>query len=255
MPPAQPPFGPRQPREENTAALDPALSVLGAFFRALLEHYCGPAWKSIAPNEPIVRVLSVGHDPEDIDFHDGMVPLLALWRDHDGAPARLDDSSAQQSSLVNVLWILPPADEQKLAARSPFFNLFTKAMLIAFQNERDPSWVREEDAADPAARTYGSWAFGLAGLDGWTYGGTKRVPVQVPTGGETRPFPAYLATWTILESSENDPTAFGSTIAGVRVGTEPTEIRIDLTDRAPTEQDPEVLTRLSAVAAPPPEDT
>jgi hypothetical protein len=92
--------------------------------------------------------------------------------------------------------------------------------------------------------------WGLAGIDGWNYLGLERVPVVVPTGGDKQSFPAYLATWTILESTDNDPAAFGSTINGVRVGTERTAIRFDTTDRAATEADPEVLVRQSALVPP-----
>jgi hypothetical protein len=88
LPAPPPPFGPSRPDEPNTAALDPALSILGQFFHALLEYYCGPAWDSIAPGEPIVRVLSVGFDPEDLDFSpESTRPLLALWRDKDAPHA------------------------------------------------------------------------------------------------------------------------------------------------------------------------
>lgn len=247
MLPAVPPaFAPTSTNEGNSEALDPALAVLGAFFRAVLEHYCGPAWKSIAPREPVVRELIVGHDPEDWDFHEGMLPVLALWREHDGVPTRLDDGNAQQSSLVNVLWICPPADEQKLGARSPFFNAFTKALLLAFKNERDPCWVRHEDEANLTSRTYGSYVWGLAGIDNWSYLGTKRVPVQIANGEGNDAYSGYLATWTILESSETDPAALESVINGERVGVEPTEIAFNLTDRA-TANPADVLVRQSAL--------
>ncbi len=254
--PAPPPsFAPTLPEHDTGETLDPALATLGAFFQAMLERYCGPAWQSIAPSEPIVKTLRVGFDPEDLDFSEDMVPMLALWREHDGVPTRLDDDSAQQSSLVNVLWVAPPADEQKLAARSPFFNAFSKAMLLAYKNERDPCWIRPEDEASDAARAYGSYVWGLAGIDGWTYNGTKRVPVQVPTGDRSQQFSAYLSTWTILESSVSDPSELGSVIDGVRLGTAPTEIGFDLTDRAPTDEDPTVLVRQSAlIPASAPED-
>lgn len=230
MPVPPPSFGPTRPGESNTASLDPALSILGAFFKAMLEHYAGQAWAAIAPKEPVVRVLSAGHDPEDIDFSDNDTPLLALWRDGATTPTRLDDGNAQQSSQVSVLWVAAPADEQKLAARSPFFNAFSKAMLLAYQNERDPCWIRRGEETNVISRTYGSYVWGLAGIDGWSYLGTERTELMVQTGGQSQPFPGYLARWTILESTDNDPEAFCSTIAGERVGSEETVIRFDVTD-------------------------
>lgn len=254
MPAPAPPFGPEQPSAQNSATLDPALSVLGAFFKAMLEHYCGDEWENIAPGEPLIRKLSIGHDPEEFDVSDNDLPFLGLWRENDGEPTRLDDVNAQQSTLVNVLWIAPPSDEQKLAARSPFFNAFTKTMLLAYQRERDPCWIREEDRQSDTARAYGSYVWGLAGLDGWKYSGTKRVPVQLPTGARAEMYAGYLATWTILESSETDPALWGSVSDGERIGVTPAEIYFDETDRAATEENPEVLVRQSAlIPADPPE--
>jgi hypothetical protein len=247
--PAPPPaFGPRLPNEPDVAPIqDPALDVLGQFFRAILEFYCGEAWKSIAPSEPVVRVLSIGHDPEELDFSDNDVPLLALWREHDGVPTRLTDGNSQAASVVHVMWVAAPADEQKLAARSPFFNAFQKAMLLAYHQQRDPCWVRLGEEDNIVSRTYGSYVWGLAGLDGWTYNGSKRVPLVVPVGsGDPQIFPGYLAAWTILESTEADPAAYGSTINGVRVGTGVTSVDFNLTDRTPTEEDPDVFVRQHA---------
>lgn len=245
LPVPAPPFGTTQPDERNSQALDPALNTLGAFFKALLEHYCDAAWSAIAPAEPIVRVLSVGHDPEDLDFHDGMLPLLALWREHDGQPVRLQDGNTQAPSIVNVLWVAPAADEQKLAARSPFFNVFCKVMQHAFQQERDPCWIKPGEEDDVVARTYGSYVWGHAGIDNWNYSGTRRVPVVIPTARERETYPGFLALWTIQESTTSDPAAYGSTIDGVRVGTGDTSVFFNLPDRDP--DDPDALIRQSAL--------
>ncbi len=232
LPAPSPPFGPTRPDEQNTAALDPALTVLGAFFKALIERYCGDAWAAIAPGEPVVRKLVVGHDPEDLDFSDNDTPLLAVWRENETGANRLTDANGQQSTQVNVMWVPAPADEQKLAARTPFYNVFTKAMLLAYANERDPCWIRRGDESSEAARAYGSPVMRHAGIDGWSYSGTRREQLVIAVAGQQYAFPGYLAAWTILESTENDPTAFGSTIDGVRIGSERTAIHIDITDKA-----------------------
>jgi len=230
MPLPAPPFAPTQPDQANSAALDPALDVLGAFFKAMLEHYCGEAWSSVAPGEPIVRVLSTGHDPEELDFSDAQLPQLALWRESDGNPHRLADGNVQSASAIHVLWVAAPADEQRLAARSPFFLGFVNVMKTAFQQERDPCWVRDADVNDVVSRTYGSYVFGLAGIDNWTYDGARRVPVHVANGSGNDLFQGYLASWTILESTSTSPSQWGSTINGTRVGNEAAEIYFDLTD-------------------------
>lgn len=244
MPAPPPGFAPTLPNDDTVApVLDPALDVLGQFFKALIEHYCGPAWQAIAPGEPIVRKLSIGHDPEDLDFDPACdTPLLALWRDAEGKPSRLTDGHAQSNTTVNVLWVLPQAAEQTLAARAPFFNVLHKAYLLALEHERDPCWIKPGEESNVVARTYGSYVWGHAGLDGWDYLGLQRVPVVVPTGGESQSHPAYLATWTIQESSESDPTAFGSTVDGTRIGTERTSIAANITTATDiAEDDPEPL--------------
>jgi hypothetical protein len=249
LPAPAPPFGPLRPDDTNTAILDPALNVLGAFFRALIEHHCAEAWSNIAPGEPLVRTLFVGYDPEELDFSgESDTPCLALWRENEGAATRLADGVAQKSTEVHVMWIAPPANEQVMAARSPFYNALSNAFLLAYANQRDPCWVRHGDEANHAARTYGSYVWGHAGIDGWTYAGLQRDPIAVPAGEGVRPhlYPAYLARWTILESTENDPAAFGSTIAGTRIGTERTAIRFDVTDMAGDD----ALVRQSALVPP-----
>lgn len=248
MPASAPPFGPQRPDEPNVAALDPALSILGAFFKALIEHHCATAWSSIAPGEPLVRRLFVGYDPEDLDFSgESDTPCLALWRENEGQPALLIDGSAQKSTDINVHWIAPPANEQVMAARSPFYNALSSAFLLAYQNQRAPCWIRRGDEASAAARTYGSYVWGHAGIDGWSYAGLARAPIVVPAGEGVAPhtYPGYFARWTILESTQNDPAAFGSTINGVRVGTERTSIAFDLIEAG---EDP--LVRQSAVIPP-----
>lgn len=237
--------------------LDPAVGIMGAYLKAIFEHYCGPAWARIAPKQPVVATLATGRDPEEVAFSPTMLPLLAVWREHDGTPQRHDDGCVQAPSAISVLWVAPPGDDQRLATRSPFFNTFVKAMQIAYQRcvegQGDPCYVRPEDEGDAASRTYGSYVWGLAGIDSWTYNGTKRTPVQVGAGEGQQPqkYVGYLASWTILESTQTDPALLGSTINGVRVGTEPTSIRFDVTDRAPVdENDTDYLVRQSGLVPP-----
>lgn len=257
MPAPAPRFGPASPDENVDETLDPAVAILGAFFKAVLERYCGSAWDSLAPKEPIVRVLKTGHNPEDLDFSPSMLPLLAVWREHDGTPQRHDDANVQAPSSINVLWVAPPGNDQKLAARSPFFNAFVKAMQTAYQRciegQGDPCYIRRGEEDNVVSRTYGSYVWGLAGIDSWSYLGTKRAPVQVGVGEGQKPqtYTGYLASWTILESTSTDPSQLGSTINGVRVGVEPTSIQFDLIDRAPVdESDTDLVVRQSGYVPP-----
>lgn len=256
MPAPPPAFGQAQPDQQNSETMDPALQTLGEFFRAMLERYVGPAWANVAPSEDVVKTLKAGFDPEELDFVADETPTLALWRDGAVSPSKIADGYAQGVATIQVLWIAPPTDDQRMAARSPLFNAFDKTFLLALANERDPCWIKVGEEQDVTSRAYGSYVWGHAGIDSWSYGGLRKVPVVVPAGGDTQEFVGYLATWTITESTHVDPSQWGSTIDGERVGVEPTEIRFDETDRAPVDDDDhDYLVRQSAlIPAETPED-
>jgi hypothetical protein len=112
-------------------------------------------------------------------------------------------------------------------------------------------WIKPGEQDNVVARTYGSYVWGHAGIDGWNYGGTKRVPVVIAAAGEQYQYAGYLATWTIQESTSTDGSAFGSTINGQRVGVEPTSLLLNLTTSTDvTEDDPPPLVVQQALIGP-----
>jgi hypothetical protein len=206
------------------------LDILAEYFAAVVRHYFGDAWTSVAPNEPVIRTVSK-HDPEETDFSEKQLPLLCVWREADVTPNKLGDLVGESQSQVRILWVPPPATQDKKHKRHSFFNAFDKAIRFAVQNGRDPSWVYPADVADPAptgqalkvktaAEYYGSDVYALAGISWWTLQNVNRVPVQVPTEQARLTYPAYLATLLVAETTDSDPVAFG----GV-----PTEFEVALT--------------------------
>lgn len=216
------------PASDDDSLGDPGLDVLGAYFRQILETYLGDAWIAVAPEEPVVRVLAKDN-PEERDFNENDLPLLCVWRQEVTGPNRSAESFEENVETLSILWVPAPTTQVKGARRSPFFNAFKSAISSAILHGRDQSYVHASDSAllstDPlrhAAEAYGSDVMHLAGLDTWRLRRFQRVPVDVPTGGDTLSYPAYLATLEITESTNSDWT-------NAAWGTEPTVIRFDLT--------------------------
>lgn len=200
---------------------DPALDIVGAYLRAVLQTFLATKWASLAPNEPVVRTLNF-HDPEELDFRERDLPLLVLWKERalGDEPRRIADGWTESHKTVHVLWIPPPTTQTRGSTRFPFFNDFASVIEWAVHHERHPSYVHASEVADPAAIAYGSDVLALARIDQWIYRGTQRAPVEVGTGTGALSYPAYLATLTVVESTLVDNTAWG---------TEPTVIQFDLT--------------------------
>lgn len=221
------------PASESNAVGDPGLDVLADYFAAILRFYLATAWQAVATAaEPVVRVISKD-DPGERDFHEGDLPLLCVWRSEDTSPTRLSDAHQETNDTLNVLWIPPPTTQIFGRERSPFFAAFKKAVSLAVQQERDPCYLHEIDAArgqhDPQrheAESYGSDVHELAGLDGWRIRRFQRVPVDVPTDDGVFSYPGYLAQIQIYETSGLD---FSPATRGIY----PTKVAIDVVTPGP----------------------
>lgn len=198
---------------------DPGLEVLADFFRTVLSTYLETAWRSVAPAEPVVRSVYT-HDPAELDFRANDLPLLCVWPERDARPKRLADGYHEAETTLQVLWMPPPVPQHRGSPRFPFFSGFDKVMHLVALNERDRSWVHEDDAADAAALAYGSDLHAHAGIDWWLLNSVQRVPVEVPSPGGNDAYPSYLATWTIAEATDTDNST---------LGVHPTVIRFDET--------------------------
>ncbi len=205
---------------ESDALGDPALDVLASFFRAIIEHWVGSVWLNRAPNEPIIRGEVYKHDPREANFSPNDLPVLVIWREADNAPKRLAEGYQETESLLQVLWVLPPATQVKSSQRHAFFSAFDKAINLAVLQERDPAWVHPSDVAGPgadaedlardaAAHAYGSDVLSHTAIDWWRVQSVTRTPVDIPVGNGVHRHQGYLASLRIGETTQTDPSVSG----------------------------------------------
>lgn len=194
---------------DGAVIADPGLAVLGEFFRTILEHYASAAWTSAVPADfSVVKTLSF-HDPEEMNFWIGDLPLLSVWRDDDKKTAKLTVEHRESTSQLHVLWVMPPLNQIHSSKTHSFFNAFKKIMEEIAQNGRDPCWIAEGDASE-AGRAYGSDVLELAGLDRWDLTASRRVPVEIPIDGtRAQSHTGYMVTFDLVETTYTDPEAFG----------------------------------------------
>lgn len=206
------------PAAATDSLTDPALDILGDYFRAVLTAWLSTAWLARAPGETVVRTLEK-HDPEELDFSVNKLPMLCLWRERETEAVKVADAYDESESELNILWVLPPAPQTKDSRRYPFFNGFASAIKLAVKLGRHPSYVHASEAADAGAIAYGSDVLKLAAIDRWRRGAILRT--QVTVEGLNRPLMGYLATVLLTESTVMDPSVNG---------VEPTVIYGDITD-------------------------
>ncbi len=128
------------PVQAATAVVtDPALGVLVDYFGTILTANLAAAWAVFAPNEPIVR-NRYSRDPSPDDFDTKKLPALYAWRDSQTNDITGDDI-AQDTSIVSILWVYPPAPQYKQAVRLAVQNGLTAALGRAIFKGRDPSWI------------------------------------------------------------------------------------------------------------------
>ena len=196
---------------------DPALGVLRDYFQAVITAWLRDAWLAVAPNEAIVR-STYTHDPEELDFTEHDLPVLCVWLDRDAQPKRLADGYQEAENILNILWVLPPTPHEKGSVRFPFFAGFNKAISFAVLRERDPAYVHPDDAGAVSAVAYGSDVLKHAGLDWWRLRQPiSRVPVEIDVrGAGDFTYAGYLASLTVGETNETDPSAYGVHPFGLR---------------------------------------
>jgi hypothetical protein len=194
---------------------DPAIDILADFFETVLTADLKSAWESRVLNEPVVRRV-YKYNPEEADFCTDDLPLLCVWRDDDNSPRKSMDVHTEIDANFMVLWIPPPADQQNLSSRHPFFSAFDHCMAHAVQMERHPAWKHpsEVTSTNPdtvaEANAYGSNVLRMANIDRWQLQSIKRIPVVVPVqGNREAQYPGYLAAISAIESTVTDPTAYG----------------------------------------------
>lgn len=142
---------PTEPPAPEQPAGDPALVRLLAFTRAAISASCESAWAAVATSrEPVVRTAHA-YDPESVHFAEKDLPALFGFRPRqtfatEGAPLDFLTSS----SSVSLLWIPAPTTQLRDTLRATIVNAIAKAVAVALQRGRIPSWVDDGDT-DPKA--------------------------------------------------------------------------------------------------------
>ncbi len=140
---------------------DPLLGYLGDFLKSVMEFHCADLWASMAPNTPIVKLVST--DSPEAGFNEQWLPTLFVFRP--GRETRevietfeqvADDYRFQKGRLA-VRWIMPAADQQHRRRRDQIIDTLRKAIDAVIHIGRHPSWIVPGDT-DALSPTYDSHA-------------------------------------------------------------------------------------------------
>ena len=196
---------PLAPPEGDEPVSDPALMVLLSYLKAFLttDQNASLAWqvKGVSPsNPPVLGIFP--WDPEENLFNANNLPALFLWRE-DGTDEWMADDYFVTSDTLKMLWVFPgPGTPENQAIRVPFANGIGKAIKVAIERGRTPSWKQPDDD-DPVAETEGSFLGKYLG--GWSLFDTRwrrtHVVEKSRDGNRTYgTYPAIEIQWTLMES-------------------------------------------------------
>ncbi len=200
LPPSAPATG--------VAVTDPALSLVGSYFQAILNTHAQAAWNAVCPPISGLAVQSGGtnevpvcksvftHDPDEEAFNERDLPALYLWRSQGEQPTWQAEDYRITPDTWTALWIVAPAQQASRRIRRPFWNGIYKLLDRAIEAQRDPAFFWADDT-DPLAPTVDAVADAIklsfsaplvdttysgASLDGTTGARLFATP-QVPTVG------------------------------------------------------------------------
>lgn len=142
--------------ETDAAVTDPALDLLLAFMKAVINADLADAWAAVCPTDPIPVQYTFAHNPDLESFNADETPALYIWRDDDGGTQhRYSQDYVADEGGICVLWVPPPAEQDDRRKREPFRNGLKKSLKRAFAQGRHPAWVIDgDDYYEPAI--YGS---------------------------------------------------------------------------------------------------
>jgi len=138
---------------------DPALNVLLSYLQAFLvkDQNAEIAWRvpGVDPAHPPVKETFT-YDPQEYVFNAASVPCLYCWRE-DGSFAWMADDWDVTTDTLKLLWVFPMTGPIEAAIpSSSFVNGLVKAINIAIERGRTPSWQVAGDT-DPVAPVQGSF--------------------------------------------------------------------------------------------------
>lgn len=196
---------------------DPMLTVLLAFLKAFLQTDGGAtaAWNAsgIAPTLPVVKTVNA-NDPSKTDqvFNTNDLGALYLWRAGGGDGSKFEwmaEDWRVEETKLKLLWIPPMVKREISNVRNNIFNGIAKAIDIAIERGRTPSYRIAGDP-DPAAATQGSVFYDAAGLMFIELSGQKDAEITVinTDGSRGHVYSALEMTITIQEKVDYDLTRY-----------------------------------------------
>lgn len=227
---------------------DPALATIGSYFSSVLTHYCGAKWARVMPGEgrsvptdgepeasapaegPFSRVIT--RDPNlDNAYILSDLPAIFVWR---------GDSKVQKDAVgvftdrgvINIAWVLPPVQTEKVFYRRSHLNSVVKAFGIAVGRARHPSWILQGDTRVDALE-YGSDVLGRSGLDSWMIPETEsieRQSVDIEIEGAKKmtadAITFSLHTVEVMTNGDDEDLGYDDTL-----GTYPTQLDITVLNK------------------------
>lgn len=193
---------------DHDNASDPLLDFALLYFQAILNTKLGGLWRSIAPDQPMVRTVNA-NDPEEIDFNLKDLPCLYAWRagSGDAGPDRAAEDIFFMRDQVMLFWVPQPARQAFRSFREQITAGISKALFAAIELGRDPCWVLKGDP-DPLAATYGSVFPRFAGWSEMRMGKwqDRVMTVQMDEDAPPKKFPALYCVLDIVEVFQEDIT-------------------------------------------------
>lgn len=127
---------------DGEAVTDPALDMLLAFMKAVLNSDLGTAWADVSPADTTPVAYVFNHNPDIESINVDETPALYAWRSdsNDVAKHYSQDYVADEGGFT-CLWVPPPMPQESKRAREAIRNGIKKALKAAFAQGRHPAWV------------------------------------------------------------------------------------------------------------------
>lgn len=162
------------PNDDESAG-DPGLSYIGSFLKAAINAACTDEWDTVCKGRNAVDFV-VLNDPAST-FDESRLPALYLFRSS-FAPKIIADDYLEDAGQITCYWVMEPAQEEHIKARSNMVNAIMKSAFRALVKGRDPAWIVDGDT-DTAAAVRGSFLWRYAGIDRATVVTPKPLTLQL----------------------------------------------------------------------------
>ncbi len=194
---------------------DACLSILLDYFKAFLNANARAAWQAVCPGKlPVEATFS--HHPERDGFNDNKLPALFLYREESRS---FDDVAVDwrvaESGLL-LLWVFPPAPQDKQRQRVAMTNAVVKLLDVAIERGRDPSYVVPLDT-DRTAAEQGSVLLRYAGLLSLQLvkATSRELVIMMDDQSDARRYDAIECALRMEEQFEPDLTQYANNEADV----------------------------------------